>query len=90
MKDIIGNLWKTCFYKTIEEYRAAIRQLKKVLDSQMASMRSYSQQDKEQFALISKEFIRFLDDSMRFFSDLLTEVWQPALLLAFPVMRSSH
>lgn len=74
VKDLISHLWKTCFYKTIEEFRGTLKQRKQVLEAQKSTKGQYNQHDKEKLVLINEEFIRFLNDSIRYFTKLMNEV----------------
>ncbi len=71
---MVSHLWKNCFYKQIEEFRASIKQRKKLLDDQMNTSGQYASRDKEQLGMLNGEFVRFLGDSISYFTKLMSQV----------------
>ena len=68
-KDIIGQMWKSCFYKQIEEFRKIIKKCKTQLEVNRDNVAL-----KNHHALLHKEFSSFLSDSLRWFQKLMNEV----------------
>eukprot|EP00981_Chlorochromonas_danica_P006442 scaffold1389_cov251-Ochromonas_danica.AAC.40 len=74
VKDPVSMLWKSCFYKTIEEFRVNIKQRKKAFELQKSAPGMLATRVKDQLALLTQEFQRFLHDSSRFFLKLMQEL----------------
>lgn len=74
-KDIIGQLWKTCFYKQIEDFRKAIKNAKVKHDSLLRGPSPAALQDvRRHLSSLSHEFLLFLSDCIRYFQKLMGEV----------------
>lgn len=65
--DLIGHLWKICFYKHIEDFRKAIKVSK--LRAEMSEIES-----NESLTSLMREFSSFLSDSLRYFLKLMNDV----------------
>ncbi|RYG97428.1 hypothetical protein EON65_52890 [archaeon] len=74
VKDMLSYLWKHHFYKPIEEYRNKIKERKKLLDMQRNAMGHADPKDRAELMGLTEEFVRFLNDSTRYFAKLMTEV----------------
>lgn len=87
-KDIIGQLWKTCFYKQIEDFRKAIKTAKAKHDSLIRGPSPAALQDiRRHLSSLSHEFFLFLSDCIRYFQKLMGEVaaHQSILIVLFLV-----
>jgi len=79
-RDIHGLLWKTCFYKQIEEYRQSIRghsnKLNSLFVEQSMGMFKAKEIEFEQAYLnrLTLSFVQYLNDSMMFYQRMLSDV----------------
>lgn len=79
-RDIHGLLWKTCFYKQIEEYRHSIRghsnKLNSLYAEQSMGMFKAKEIEFEQAYLnrLTLSFVQYLNDSVVFYQRLLSDV----------------
>ncbi len=65
-EDVLNTLWKTCFYKPIEEFRSKVRRSKKALEEANSKNLDYAQ--------LVHTFQQFLSDGIIFYSNLLRKV----------------
>ena len=79
-RDIHGLLWKTCFYKQIEEYRHSIRghsnKLNSLYAEQSMGMFKAKEIEFEQAYLnrLTLSFVQYLNDSVVFYQRMLSDV----------------
>jgi len=79
-RDIHGLLWKTCFYKQIEEYRHSIRghsnKLNSLYAEQSMGMFKAKEIEFEQTYLnrLTLSFVQYLNDSVVFYQRMLSDV----------------
>lgn len=85
-KDVDGLLWKTCFYKSIEEFRKSLRvhstHLER-LSHQIGVDFELLEQERLFISRLTQDFIRFLTDSIAFYQKLMVEVTNASPFIDF-------
>lgn len=71
-KDIHTALWKTCFYKQIDEYRRSLKKTKGIID-QKSNPEQHEKASVHLMHLIAA-FSKFLSDSIAWYQEFLLQV----------------
>jgi hypothetical protein len=75
-KELDGSLWRSCFYKQIEEYRKSIKNTTLVIDNGTNDNNNLQLIDKARghLAKLTSALIRMLSESIQFYMELLKEL----------------
>jgi hypothetical protein len=83
-KDMIGSLWKSCFYKQIEDFRKTIKINKMKYEEALKGPRGQGLLEfRKYLTTLSNEFSLFLKDSIVYFQKLMNEVKDKIMITIF-------
>jgi hypothetical protein len=79
-RDIVGHMWRSCFYKQIAEFRGALKRHSANLAATFATATSgaadtaATQREKLHIARLTQGLLKFLSDSLEYFQKIISEV----------------